>query len=206
MRCIISKALLVLNVVLLTAPMASASVIDNTVEACRITRFCNVLDGVEPGTSVRDLMKGNHCFKEKVNGCFLTTAIAGVTLKKNDSDLTRSILYGNFCGWRNLATNPDGSRVNWKNLQEAVVAMNHLQSVDEIDEACKQHDIEYHTAPFPICEADVRLIEKLKKIAWDQPNSYSVSQREMALAMAGAMQKNKSTCKAIQRLKQLNLW
>ena len=194
-----------LGILLIVVPANSAS-LDKLVKICRIETFCNTIVTAHPTDSPIEIAKNNSCFNKKVHACYSSTKRAGLWDRSYDDDLKRVMLYGNFCGWRNLARNPDGSAIHWKNEEEAIAATKRTAAIDAVDEICKWHDLQYFTTPYHICEADKVFVKKMLAVAWDYSIPLSDSTREMALAMAGAIQKNGNTCHLIGMMKRLNIW
>ena len=194
----------VFELIVMSATLAET--LDQIVEVCRVDFFCNAMAAAPVGSTPDYLKSTNPCFQKKVNACYSATAQAGVAKRGNHSDLARTILHGNFCGWRNLAVNPDGSEVNWRSEAEVLKATQSTVALDKVDEVCKWHDIQYFTPPYAICEADQAFIKKMQTLAWDYRVSMPDNLREEALALAGAIQKNSSTCKEIQLMKLGHIW
>ena len=203
-KMIFFKIFFLINFIFLS-PSYSAS-LDELVKNCRVDSFCDALDASHPGDSAKEIAESNKCFQKKVQACFAATTLAGFKVRANGADLSRVIIYGKFCGWRNLAKNPDGSPINWKNEAEALAATKNTVAIDAIDEICKAHDIQYFTAPYNICDADKAFIKSMQDLAWDYREPLTDKSREVAMAMAGAIQKNSHTCRLIGMLKRNHLW
>ena len=194
-----------LGSLLIVVPANSAS-LDELVKTCRAETFCNAMATAHPTDSPQDIAENNPCFHRKVHACYSSTKRAGLWDRSYDDDLKRVILHGNFCGWRNLARNPDGSAIHWKNEEEAIAATKRTPAIDAVDEICKWHDLEYFTAPYNICDADRAFVKKMQAVAWDYSIPLTESSREMALAMAGAIKKNSKTCRLIGMMKRFHIW
>ena len=186
--------------------LAWSSSLQDLVSVCRTETFCDALSKATPTETPAEIADTNQCFKKKIHACYSVTARAGIWMKSNDSDLSKVILYGNYCGWRNLARNPDGSHVNWKNEAEAIKASINTPAIDQIDELCKWHDIQYFTAPYNICDADKIFIKKIQDLVWDESLPLSVESREVAMAFSGAIEKNHLTCRLIGFMKRNHIW
>jgi hypothetical protein len=103
-------------------------------------------------------------------------------------------IYGNFCGWKNAARDKNGNPIDWKNKIEAFEAMLNLKALDEIDDTCKRHDLEYLVDKISVCKADHAFIKKLTEIALNPTNDLMAEKREMALVLAETIRKNGFTC------------
>ncbi len=171
--------------------------LDALVATCRGTHFCHAMATVPTGTSGEDLTRLNLCFRDKVRACFYATAMAAAREGKRSSMLTRSILYGNFCGWRSLARKADGNFPNWDDREEVRTAIARTPALDVVDEECKRHDLKYDEPPYDICKADTELTENLARLSWDQNVDLSPAAREVALAFSETIHRNRFTCGAI---------
>jgi hypothetical protein len=185
---------------------AFAAKIDTQVYRCRADNFCDALAKALPGDSAKDIADRDSCFRKKLHGCYSATTRGGVWWRGNDVDLSQLNLYGNFCGWRNLSKNLDGSKLDWKNDEEVLAATKRFPAIDSLDEICKWHDIQYFTPPFAICEADKIFIDRIEALVWDPKTPLSNNAREVAMALSGAIWKNKNTCKVISWMKRKHLW
>lgn len=180
--------------------------IDKVVKLCRLDTFCDALASATPEETPKEIAESNPCFRKKLKACFGAATRGGLWWGSNDLDFTKINLYGNFCGWRNLARNPDGSELDWKNEKEVLAATKALPAIDSLDEICKEHDIKYFTAPYAICEADKIFIQKIQTLVWNAKDPLSKNAREVAMAMSGAIARNKETCKAISWMKRRHIW
>lgn len=199
----------ILGLVLWTFLFASTSYsqnIETVVKTCRLDTFCDALVNATPEETPKEIAESNPCFRKKLKACFGATTRGGVWWGSNDLDFTKIILYGNFCGWRNLARNPDGSELDWKNEKGVLLATKALPAIDSLDEICKEHDIKYFTAPYEICEADNEFIQKIQTLVWNTKDPLTKNAREVAMAMSGAISRNKDTCQAISWMKRRHIW
>jgi hypothetical protein len=190
----------------LFSQQVSAATVNALAKRCGISLFCDALATAGPQDSAEDIGAINSCFQKKINACFHATTRGGVWWRANKKDLSQTILYGNFCGWRNLAKNGQGGSLDWKNESEVLKATQLMPAIDAFDELCKWHDIQYFTPPYSICEADEIFIQKIQELIWDPKTNLSKETREVALAIAGAIQRNWKTCGVIGKMKRLKFW
>ena len=200
------KILLLLNINFMLVQTAYSATLDHLVEECRVETFCDALATAQPGDNAKEVARSNSCFKHKVHACFSASLRGGIWWRGNDLDLSQIIVHGNFCGWRNLAKNADGSQPNWKNEKEILAAIDRTPAIDEVDEICKWHDIQYFTPPYAICAADRIFIKKMEALVWDKQDLLPANYRELALALSGAIEKNSNTCKEISWMKRNHIW
>jgi hypothetical protein len=171
--------------------------LDTFVSNCRTQNFCGTLAEVPYGSPGRVAAEFSECFRKKAASCALATSLGGASQGNRSDDLERTILYGNFCGWRNLSKKTDGNPPDWRNFPEVAAAIRRTPAIDALDEECKAHDLRYIETPFSICDADRELVESLEKMAWDPGVALTPEAREVALAMSEAIRWNRFTCGVI---------
>lgn len=136
--------------------------------------------------------RSSKCIQDKANACFCLTYIGGKNYRTDKFDFKPFQIYGNWCGWRSGILRSDGIVLDWGDKEEVLEVSKKYPAIDELDEACKQHDLEYGKKGIDICESDSSAIKKMIKFSNDPKNS--VDSREIAFVMAESLKKNNLTC------------